>query len=304
MRIAEATQQDYEQLRSVADRSLHLDRPEAPGLITLLWGRPRSYAVVAGDPGDPVGVAMGSLGGRGGHVDLLAVLPEHRRRGIGRRLLSVLEERLIEAGAGELWIGGTVDRYAWPGIDVRYTAAVCLVEAAGYRKVDEGVNMTVDLRTAPLDGDPPQGLDVRRLRPDEREDFARWMRRWEGSWPEEAARSAAYDPARVHVASDDSGYLGFACHGANRDSWFGPMGTDEAARGRGIGGTLLRRCLADQRDAGLDRAEIGWTGPIPFYSRTVGAYVDRVCWLYRCRPPAKVFRGSAGTGQRRMPTGR
>jgi hypothetical protein len=66
-----------------------------------------------------------------------------------------------------------------------------------------------------------------------------------------------------------------------RPAWFGPMGTAPGAQLSGIGGILLRRCLADQRAAGHTRVQIGWVGPVPFYSRTVGAYIERVFFLYR-----------------------
>ena len=44
---------------------------------------------------------------------------------------------------------------------------------------------------------------------------------------------------------------------------------------------LLRRCLAEQRAAGMASAQIGWVGPLGFYSRAVGARAERVFWLYR-----------------------
>ena len=59
------------------------------------------------------------------------------------------------------------------------------------------------------------------------------------------------------------------------------MGTAPAAQGLGIGSVLLRRCLADQQAAGLDSVQIGWVGPLPFYSGVVGARVERVFFLYR-----------------------
>ena len=124
------------------------------------------------------------------------------------------------------------------------------------------------------------GIDVRRLAAAEAEPFLDWVRHWGGTWHVEAARAGAEDPVRVHVAVRDGKYIGFACHGVNRRSWFGPMGTDESARGSGIGGVLLRRCLADMRDAGIDVAEIAWVGPYRFYSRTVGATITRSFWIY------------------------
>ncbi len=78
----------------------------------------------------------------------------------------------------------------------------------------------------------------------------------------------------------DGKILAFAAWGA-RPQWFGPMGTAPEARGLGLGGVLLRRCLADQRDAGLSSAQIGWVGPLGFYARAVGARAQRVFWLYR-----------------------
>ncbi len=59
------------------------------------------------------------------------------------------------------------------------------------------------------------------------------------------------------------------------------MGTAPAAEGSGIGAVLLRRCLADQRAAGIEAAQIGWVGPVPFYSRSAGARIERVFFLYR-----------------------
>jgi GNAT superfamily N-acetyltransferase len=84
----------------------------------------------------------------------------------------------------------------------------------------------------------------------------------------------------LHVATRDGAFLGFAAHAAQRVPVFGPMGTAPAARGLGIGAVLLRRCLADQRDAGVEVAEIGWVGPVRFYSRAVGARLGRVFWTY------------------------
>jgi hypothetical protein len=49
----------------------------------------------------------------------------------------------------------------------------------------------------------------------------------------------------------------------------------EQARGSGVGAVLLRRCLADQRALGLATAQICWVGPVAFYARTVGAYLER-----------------------------
>jgi predicted GNAT family acetyltransferase len=58
------------------------------------------------------------------------------------------------------------------------------------------------------------------------------------------------------------------------------MGTSEEARGKGIGAILLKRCLKDIKESGLDQSIIPWVGPIGFYYEKVGAEVSRVFWNY------------------------
>ena len=172
-------------------------------------------------------------------------------------------------GATGVVLGGNPPVHLWPGIDVRYRAMTCLAERAGYEQRAEAVDMAVDLGSAELDtgpdeiGLPPRGSRSGGHRAASRPRLVAWLREgpWgQSSWPDEAAAALARDPAGCHVASRE-GYLGFACHGAVRRSWFGPMGTLDTERGRGIGAVLLKRSLADLRAAGLRTARIGWVGP-------------------------------------------
>ena len=296
--VREARSEDLPALRAVAAAALYLDGDGAE-LVDLLWGgagtRP-ALRITAELDGEPVGVALGSLSTTSaglvrGHVDLLAVAPAQQGRGHARALLAALEQRLRDGGARTLVVRGNVPTYAWPGIDSRYTAAVCLAEASGYTRSRDAFNMTVDLAAAALDTEDDeqrltgQGLTIRLLEPADEPRFSAWMRGWGGTWQAEAASALARPSGSVHIAVRGEGeqaeYLGFACQGSNRRSWFGPMGTEESLRGRGVGAVLLRRCLADQRAAGLPTAQVGWTGPIRFYARAVGAEIGRVFWLYQ-----------------------
>jgi mycothiol synthase len=293
--VRSAQETDLTAMRRVAAEALAYDEDGAD-LVDLLWSGPRTppdVRLVADVGGRTVGVALGSYSTAGstrGHVNLLAVAPTSQGEGIGRALLAALEERLLAGGARQLVIRGSAPQYAWPGIDLRYTAALCLAESSGYSRTAEGLNMTVDLARAPLDtaADVDRlaaaGITVRRARPGDEPRLTAWVRTFGGTWHAEAAAALARQPIGCHVAVRSDGgeeFVGFACHGANRRAWFGPMATAESLRGQGVGAVLLRRCLADQRDAGLRQAEIGWTGPIRFYTRAVGATLDRVFWLYQ-----------------------
>jgi GNAT superfamily N-acetyltransferase len=270
---------------------LDTDGVEAPAMLARLAAPPPGrdpLRLVARDGGEPVGVLVAASADGFGYVELLAVAGSARRRGLGRGLLGAAEEVLRARGATQVRLAGFPPCYVWPGIDVRYTAAVCLAESAGYERGPTAWNMTVDLTTADLATGVDEarlaagGVVVRRGEPAEAGRVGRWAgETFGGGWAWEVAQSLRDDgTAGCHVAERDGELLGFAAWGANRPSWFGPMGTAAAARGCGIGAVLLRRCLADPRGRGLDRAQIGWVGPLRFYSLAVGARVERVFWQY------------------------
>jgi mycothiol synthase len=280
------------------------DATEAPHIVrrlretAALPGSPaprRTVGFQAVDGGSVVGVALGSISQRDaavGHVDLIAVAPNRRRRGIGRSLLARVEAALAGLGARELLLAGNPPNYAWPGIDVRYTPAVCMALALGYEQDRTAWNMTADLSydASPALGPTEaaerrlaeRGVAVRRATADDAAalvDFAR--ANFGAAWAAEVADSVARAGAGCHLAVREGQLLGFAAYGSSRPSWFGPMGTVEAAQGLGIGGVLLRRCLRDQRAAGHERAQIGWVGPVPFYAGSAGARIERVFFLFR-----------------------
>ncbi|MFG2009181.1 GNAT family N-acetyltransferase [Micromonospora sp. NPDC048868] len=276
------------------------DAAEAPAVVDTLWARAAPHRPVfvwgAYRQGRLVGALIGSLaagdGDARGHVDLVAVAPEERRRGVGRALLATAEARLAERGAVEVLLAGNPPYYAWPGIDVRYTPAVCAALALGYRQDRTAWNMTADLS---YDGSPAlrptepaearlagQGVVVRRAEAGDLPALAEFARAtFGGAWDAELTGSVGREGAGCHLAERDGEVLGFAAYGSSRPSWFGPMGTAPAAEGSGIGGVLLRRCLREQRAAGVTAAQIGWVGPVPFYSGSAGARIERVFFLYR-----------------------
>ncbi|MEU9829505.1 GNAT family N-acetyltransferase [Micromonospora chersina] len=274
------------------------DAAEAPSIVATLADRAAADRPVlrlgAVRGGALVGVLVGSLSARDprlGHVDLLAVAPEERRQGIGGGLLAEAEARLAALGAAELLLAGNPPQYAWPGIDVRYTPAVCAALRLGYRQDRTAWNMTADLS----EGSPAlrsteaaeqrlagRGVTVRRAGPADLPALAGFARAtFGGAWDGELAGSVGRPDAGAHLAERDGEILGFAAYGSSRPSWFGPMGTAPAAEGSGIGGVLLRRCLRDQAAAGVEAAQIGWVGPVPFYSGAAGARIERVFFLYR-----------------------
>lgn len=279
-----------------------LDLPEDAGeidailrrLLTPPPGRRTVRLVALDGSGSVTGVVFASVRDREpevGHLDLVAVHPAARRRGVARALVAAAEQALRGYGVREVRIAGNDPCYAWPGIDVRYTPAVCLALALGFEQERTAWNMTADLSALPDTTDAQarfaaEGVTVRRATAADAEAVGgcaaeHFGQGWSWEVREAIARGEAGEVAGCHIALRGDEVLGFAAYGALRPSLFGPMGTLPAARGSGIGALLLVRCLADQRAAGLATAQIGWAGPVAFYSRTIGARIGRVFALYR-----------------------
>ncbi|GIH25007.1 hypothetical protein Aph01nite_33170 [Acrocarpospora phusangensis] len=268
----------------LARDALTLDADAAEALVARLAAPPPGRRWTALATPDLDGVVFASISDRqaaAGHLDLLAVRPAARERGLGRALVGAAEDWLRAEGAETASFAANPPCYAWPGIDVRYTPALCLARSLGYERYDIACNMTVDLSRdfssgadeAALAG---KGITVHAAPPGERAEVAEFVRReWHGGWAWEAEQAAG-----CHYATRDGRIIAFASWGS-RPLWFGPMGTAEAGRGLGVGRVLLRRCLAEQAAAGLATAQVGWVDPIHFYAKAVGARVERVFWLYR-----------------------
>jgi predicted N-acetyltransferase YhbS len=270
------------------------DVPETDAIVERLLAPPTGRQTVRLVTADGTGVAFASVREReptAGYLDLVAVAPAARRQGIARGLITAVEKALQGYGVNEVRIAGNDPSYGWPGIDVRYTPAVCMARALGYDQVRTAWNMTADLASIEDPGDTEAklaaaGIRVRRAgRADVStvEDFANRVfgAGWSWELAESIRRGEAGKLAGCHLALRGDELVGFAAYGALRPSLFGPMGTAPAAQGTGIGGVLLRRCLLDQRAAGLATAQIGWAGPVAFYSGAIGARIERVFLLYR-----------------------
>jgi mycothiol synthase len=296
MVIRTAVDEDLDKIASLCAEALTCDAEDARHLPQLLWDSPTSrpdLKLVAEADEGILGVAFSALHADGdgppvGFIDLLAVAPTAQRQGHGRGLLAAAEDTLKRAGVAETHLGGNAPCYAWPGIDLDYTAAMRLAESAGYTESYEAFNMSVDLTAASLDTASAEkrfnesGIAVRPLAASDEPDFSSWVTQyWSANWAWEASRSLVRNEAKCFVATRGSDLIAFAAFGAGRPSWFGPMGTVPAEQRQGLGAVLLKRCLAEQRSSGLSRSTIAWVGPAEFYSRSVHAEVDRKFRIYR-----------------------
>jgi GNAT superfamily N-acetyltransferase len=116
------------------------------------------------------------------------------------------------------------------------------------------------------------GIAIRRALPPERHAVLDWIgARFSPHWVSEAALGLSQQPPTILLALEAGRIAGFACYDTTAKGFFGPTGVDEAARGQGIGETLLIVTLRAMREAGYAYAVIGDPGPVAFYRRRLDA---------------------------------
>lgn len=92
-------------------------------------------------------------------------------------------------------------------------------------------------------------------------------------WKSEVEVAFSRQPVSVWLAQSGNRILGFACYESTARNFFGPTGTLESERGKGIGKVLLIKALESLREMGYGYAIIGGVGPAEFYEKAVGAKI-------------------------------
>ena len=223
----------------------------------------------------------------GGCLKMLAVTPQARRQGIATQLLNAVEAQFRRDNLTTIRLGESPPNYLQPGVDSDDQSGMSFFARRGFVQFGTVHDMTCQLDHASLDTSADEkrleedAIVVRRAALEDREQIGNLLGAFWPTWRPEVAVAFDQNPKSVHVAVVDNPpshrVIGFAAHSTNNQSvgWFGPMGTDPAFRGTGVGTVLLKRCLHDLRTVGFTEATIPWVGPVEFYTRTVGAHVAR-----------------------------
>ena len=92
-------------------------------------------------------------------------------------------------------------------------------------------------------------------------------------WKSEVEVSFSRQPVSCWIAQRGNDILGFAVYESTARNFFGPTGTLESERGKGIGKVLLIKALESLREMGYAYAIIGGVGPAEFYEKAVDAQI-------------------------------
>jgi len=223
-----------------------------------------------------------------GFIKLIAVGKDSRERGIGRAIYLVLEEGLKAMGCRSIRVYNSNPNYLLPGVDPRYTKALCFFNNLGFRRYGEALSMSVDLTKISFQTSVDEekllksGVCITRAKLADGERLLSFVHSEFPLWIHEVKKMLANDIITIFVASKEQEIISFAGYDGNNSGggWFGPMGTHTAHRGMGIGSLLFRICLKDMKKK-YRKAVIPWVEPVCFYSRVSGAEVERLFWLYQ-----------------------
>ncbi|MGB9797940.1 MAG: GNAT family N-acetyltransferase [bacterium] len=222
------------------------------------------------------GVILGVKRGETAHIKAIAA-----EKGYGSVLLKEWEKHAQTLGAKEAQVGGGL-WYFFPGLDPRYTGALCFFQRKGYTRVGEAIDMFLDLEDFQHKEQEIRGVVIRRLEERDKGALREFMlANFSLNWLEETMAAYKNEPISCHIGEIDGEIIAFAAYEVTNPGYFGPTGTREDMRRRGIGSELLRRSLRDLKELGYKRAIIPWVGPICYYWKAVGAKILRVYWILK-----------------------
>ncbi|RUT73095.1 GNAT family N-acetyltransferase [Ancylomarina longa] len=287
---------DFEQVLDLFQKNFEFDSFTKELLQEKIYDDPffdKEIIWVACEENKILGFLMGTYrmeirGVNYGYVKLMVVDLASRRKGIASAMYALLEEKLRERKVDVMRLGDVPMNYFMPGIDPRYTPALCFAMRSGFNRFTDTANLRVDLNNSAwtdeekLESLKADDIEVCRAGVEDKAELMDFVAEEWKLWQFELEMAYKSEPVAIHIAKRKGKIKAFAAHSANNIGmpWFGPMGTHPDLRGKGLGKVLLFRCLNDFKKIGYNTAIIPWVGPIDFYAHHAGAVVERVFWRY------------------------
>lgn len=222
-----------------------------------------------------------------GWIQVLLVDQEARGQGIGSKLLTHAESKLIESGAKQILLGRDPYHY-FPGIPSDDEDTAEWFEAKGY--VNQGTEYDLIRNYTGDDGKTlpkMDGVEFTLLEQQDKDEFLSFLHRcFPGRWEYEAIRyfQKGGTGREFTVLKKNDRIIGFcrindaaSPYIAQNVYWaplfdeelggVGPLGVDEQERGQGFGLAIVEAGIAFLRKRDIRRIVIDWTGLVDFYKK-------------------------------------
>jgi beta-N-acetylhexosaminidase len=238
--------------------------------------------------GRPVGFALTQVGAGaapGGALLALGVLPEYRRRGVGRALHAAALQQVRARGARKVGLGSGALEYFWPGVPLDAPGAWAFFQAMGWQERERSFDLVrslADYHTPAWVWERVNGLDVEysRAAGSQGEAVLAFVAAeeigWKGAYASYFERGRASDVLLARRRSD--GQLVGACLlESDARRWAacfpGPLAAPgcflvgERWQGQGIGMALVARAVELLQERGCQTCFIGWTWLVDWYGK-------------------------------------
>jgi len=208
-----------------------------------------------------------------GWLPFFFVVPDHRRAGLGRALLSQAFDWLRRQGIREVVFSAYTPNYVLPGLDAeRYPEASALLTSMGFTRIEHPSAMDRSLIGYEMPADVRERIDALRAKgwylgtPDD-DDLVPLIRIAGESFNPDWARAiregivGGMSTERILIARNPDGeVLGWAMHGTYESviERFGPFGVLPESRGTGLGKVLLHLTLERMTALGAHSAWFLW----------------------------------------------
>ena len=224
-------------------------------------------------------------------VELLVTHPSRRRRGLARQLLLAGERWAQKNELTQLVIGGARPVGVLSGVDLRWTAALCLAESMGYER--QGIAVDLSCATVQSARIPaPAGVQIARVESDTQvEELLRFVQE---NAPAEMGNFLRATSAGTALIAVGPGNRGVRCVGAHSVYRLGVIGPVVFAGPTGAASEMLQHdsdrvallsavvamMRSDLAVAGLTTIEILGEGWISDYVAACAARTGRVSQVF------------------------
>jgi len=285
MKVRPFEGKDFGQVVELWNNSLHADKtsPELFRYRTILQpSYDPNLCLVAEEQGKVLGFAFAVPARETAHINALFVAEDHRRKGIGSKLVEQLSTAAADRGLKKLVFSGG-PRYLVPGVDwVACPGALEFFTSAGFKEVSrESVAMARSLMGYKM---PPEVMKLEeKLR---KEGYAftqldeehvlpllQFLAREFPGWDNDArvTLEASLKNLDLFIIALKEGEIVGYCQIATDGliEHFGPFGVVANLRNRGIGAVIFNKCLKLMQTKGARNAWFLWGGGrnCTFYAR-------------------------------------
>ena len=217
-------------------------------------------------------------------IKMCVVDASFRRQGIGTWLFGELIKKakpylnLLSS----VKYGFSPPQFMEPGVDVRHTSLIFFLQSMGLNQRNPRKNLTVHI---PSDFPKPRKqkhqFSFQRITPEYFEPTLEFIKKefMAPTWPKETKLTFNSVRSTTFIALDsEKNVVGFASHGTCFAGSFGPTGVAKSVREKGVGSELLKWCIWDIKQQGLDTCTIMYVvgDTVKYYCKSVGAFINPV----------------------------